>query len=84
MEAAGPAALYLSILTFLASNPTPEQLAEFTPPTETQERLRILLARNRAGQLTPAEQAELDQYERIEHLIVMLKAGSLPYLGTTP
>ena len=79
-----PASLYRSILTFLASSPTPAQLAEFRPSAEMQARLRTLLARNKAGQLTPAEQAELDEYERIEHLIVMLKAGSLPYLTATP
>ncbi len=45
-----------------------------------QERLRILLARSKAAELTSAEQKELDEYERIEHLIVMMKVGSLPYL----
>ncbi|WP_273038043.1 hypothetical protein [Iningainema tapete] len=40
-----------------------------------QQRLQIL-RRNKAGELTPKEQRELDEYERIEHLIVMLKAGS--------
>jgi len=30
--------------------------------------------------LTPAERQELDEYERIEHLMVMLKLGNLPCL----
>jgi hypothetical protein len=49
-----------------------------------QERLRTLLTRSKAGELTPAEQQELDEYEQIEHLVIMLKAGSLPYLTSTP
>ena len=75
MDATTPAALHRSILAFLASNPTPEQIAAFTPPPEARERLRSLLARGKAGQLALADEAELDEYERIEHLIVMLKAG---------
>jgi hypothetical protein len=75
-----PAHVYRYILDFLASGPTPEQVAAFRPTPEMQARLEILLARSRAGQLTPAEVAELDEYERIEHLIVMLKAGNLPHL----
>lgn len=43
-----------------------------------QERLRTLL--DRQENLTPSEQAELDEYERIEHLVIMLKAGNLKNL----
>jgi hypothetical protein len=41
------------------------------------------LLRNQAGTLAEIEQRELDEYERIEHLIVMLKAGNLKFLKTT-
>ncbi|WP_279606320.1 hypothetical protein [Aetokthonos hydrillicola] len=41
------------------------------------------MLRSKAGELTPPEQRELDEYERIEHLIVMLKAGSLPHVTRT-
>lgn len=75
-----PAHVYRYILDFLASGPTPEQVAAFRPTPEMQARLETLLVRSRAGQLTPTEAAELDEYERIEHLIVMLKAGNLPHL----
>jgi hypothetical protein len=43
------------------------------------ERLKTLLGRSKAGELTASEQRELNEYERIEHLVVMLKAGSLPH-----
>ena len=42
------------------------------------ERLQTLLDRETAGELTPEERIELDEYERIEHLIVMIKSGNLP------
>ncbi len=72
-----PAHIYRYVLDFLASNPTPQKIAEFKPTSEMQERLRILLTRSKAGELTPSELKELDEYERIEHLVVMIKAGNL-------
>ena len=74
--------IYRYILDFLASNPTPEQIATFRPTPQMIERLQTLLQRSKAGELTPSEQAELDEYERLEHLIVMLKAGNFRYLNS--
>lgn len=79
-----PAATYRYILDFLASNPSAEQITAFGPPLEVQTRLRALLERSAQGHLTPAEVVELEEYERIEHLMVMIKAGSLPYLNPMP
>jgi hypothetical protein len=79
-----PAHIYRYILNFLASKPTPEQIAAFGPTPEMQERLLTLLGRSKAGELTPVEQTELDEYERIEHLVITIKAGSLPFLSSTP
>jgi hypothetical protein len=50
-----------------------QQIAAFGPTPEMQERLRTLLAHHSVGELTPVERTELDEYERIEHL-VMIKA----------
>lgn len=41
------------------------------------DRLQTLLARCKTGELTQLEQQELDEYERIEHLMIMLKTGHL-------
>ena len=76
--------IYRYILSFLASNPTPEQIAAFSPTPEMQQRLRTLLERSQIGELTEKESLELDEYERIEHLVIMLKAGSLQYLTNLP
>jgi len=72
--------IYHYILNFLTSQPTPEQILAFRPTLEMQERLRTLVKRSKAGELTPQEQRELDEYERIEHLMILLKTGSLPYI----
>ena len=78
-----PAHVYRYILNFLASNPSAEEIAAFGPTPEMTERLRTLMAREAAGDMTPAERAELDEYERLEHLMIMIKAGNLHYLTGT-
>ncbi len=76
-----PSHVYRYILNFLASNPDAEKVAAFGPTPEMIERLRTLMARAAAGDLAPAERDELDEYERLEHLMVMIKAGNLHYLA---
>ena len=77
-----PAQVYRYVLDFLASQPTPKQIANFRPTADMQMRMQYLLLQNQADQLSPREQQELDEYERIEHLIIMVKAGNLPHLTT--
>lgn len=81
-QPAVPAHIYRFIVDFLASNPSPEDLATFGPTPEMQARLQTLLERSRSGDLTVVEQAELDEYERIEHLIVLIKSRNLGALAT--
>lgn len=75
-----PAHVYRYVLDFLASRPTPKQLASFGPTQEMTDRLRTLVERESKGEITPAEKAELDEYERLEHLVVMIKSGNLQHL----
>jgi hypothetical protein len=75
-----PAHVYRYVLDFLASRPTSEQVAAFGPTPEMIGRLQTLLGWETAGQITPEERAELDEYERLEHLIVMIKSGALQHL----
>jgi hypothetical protein len=72
-----PAHIYRYILNFIASNPTSEEIAAFRPTSQMQDRLRILIERSKASELTEQERIELDEYERIEYLVIMLKAGNL-------
>lgn len=75
-----PAHVYRYVLDFLASRPSPEQVAAFGPTPEMSDRLRTLLEREGKGEITPAEKVELDEYERLEHLMVMIKSGNLRHL----
>lgn len=75
-----PNQVYRYILEFLISRPSPETLLNFGPTPDMRARVNELLERDRSGQLSPAESAELDEYVRIDHLITMLKAEALPYL----
>lgn len=75
-----PASIYRYLFDFITSNPTSQQISDFRPTLEMQDRLRTLLDRSQADQLTALEHLELDEFERIEHLIIMLKSGNLRYL----
>lgn len=65
---------------FLASRPTAEQVVAFSPTTEMTDRLRALIEQEGKGEIAPAERAELDECERLEHLMVMIKSGNLRHL----
>jgi hypothetical protein len=41
-----------------------------------QERLQTLLSRSHTDTLTPIEQTKLDEYERIEHLSILLNLAT--------
>ncbi len=71
---AGRAAV--EFIDFFLSNPPHEAVVNYHVSPETQARLRRLLALNEARLLGEAEQAELDELERLEHIIILLKAQS--------
>jgi hypothetical protein len=73
-----PVRVYRHILDFLASEPTPEQIAAFAPTPEMVERRRMLVECEKMEELTQAEKKELDEYDRIEHLMIMIKTDNLP------
>ncbi len=62
------------VIEFLASGPRPSEIIGFRPSSEHVERSRELLDKNRASQLSKAEEAELDEMEHINHLMSLLKA----------
>jgi hypothetical protein len=65
--------LFDTVLDFLASTPTPEQIVAYQPPEPLQQRLSELLAQNRAGGLSAAEQTELDEFLRMNRFMSRLK-----------
>ena len=65
---------FKEMMDFLVSGSTPEQTVAFKISPTTQERLEELLDKNREGSLTDDETTELDVYEQVSHLLILLKA----------
>ena len=61
-------------IQFLLTNPSPQEVLDYHGSERAQQRLQRLLALNEAGLLGEAEQLELDELQRIEHTLIMLKA----------
>ena len=78
-----PNEVYRALLDFLTSNPSPEAVLNFKPTPQMQARISTLLEKNRVAQLTPAESAELDEYERINRFVRKLKIRALKDLKAT-
>ncbi len=70
-------AVYDDLLDVLAESANAERLLAFRLSEPLQARLDALLEKNREGVLTNEEIAELDAYERFEHLVRLLKARVL-------
>lgn len=62
------------ILDFLAAGTTAESIANFRPSEQAQARVRELIDRRGEGAITPSENEELEEYLRLEHLMIMAKA----------
>lgn len=65
--------VYREIYYFLASAPSREQILAYRPSAITQERIDYLLGASKRGQLSAEEEAELDEFEQVEHFVRMLK-----------
>lgn len=65
--------VYSEVYRFLASSPSKEEILAFRPSQATQNRIRELLQLNKGNLLTIEQQAELDEFEQVEHFVRMLK-----------
>ncbi len=65
--------VYREVYYFLASGPSHAEILDFRPSQASQKRIRALLTANQEGRLTAEEQAELDEFEQVEHFVRMLK-----------
>jgi hypothetical protein len=72
---------YLEVLDFLMTRPTLQDVVAFKVSSTAQERLRSLLAKNREGIITDSEMAELESYEQLEHLMILMKARAIAAVG---
>ena len=62
------------IIDFLLRNPTQDEVLTYHASDRAQRRLQRLLALNEAGLLSEAEQEELAELDKLEHIVIMLKA----------
>jgi hypothetical protein len=74
-------AVYDDLLDLLAESADAKRVLAFRLSDEKQAWLDELLEKNREGMLTDDEAAELDVYERFEHLVRLLKARMLQKQG---
>jgi hypothetical protein len=64
---------YRELLDFLTSQPSLEQIVNFSPSEQAVERLRYLIRISRERVLNVDERFELDEYTRMDHFMQMLK-----------
>jgi hypothetical protein len=74
--------VYRYVLAFLAKDPSPQEILDFRLTPAMQERASDLLEKNRSGELTAVESAELDEYVHINDLVSLLKARALQHVRT--
>jgi hypothetical protein len=70
---------YDEVVDLFARGSSSAEILAFRPSAETQERVRQLLARNKTGELTADEEAELERFGELEHLMQLVKARALAY-----
>lgn len=72
---------YEDLVDFIAAGSTPQNVIAFRPSEPALERVRDLVAREKAGNLSPEETSELDHYLQIEHIMRLAKARAKRYLA---
>lgn len=71
---------YEEIIDFIAAGTTPESLIDFQPSEVVKERVADLIFRDKTGNLSIEEKAELDNYLMLEHLLRLVKARAYQYI----
>ena len=65
---------YDEIIELFANGSSPQKIVSFKPSDESKKRVQELLQKNESGLLTSEEEAELDDFGQIEHLMRLVKA----------
>jgi hypothetical protein len=73
---------YEEIVDLFARGASSAEVLAFRPSVETQKRVRDLLERNAADELTEEEATELERFGELEHLMQLIKARAQEYLKT--
>ena len=67
-------AAYDEMVDLFADPAVAERILNFHPSPAMQARIEELLEKNRQGSLSSEEQVELDEVERLEHFMRLIKA----------
>lgn len=78
-----PVNAYQEIVEFMAARPTLAQMATFRFSDAVEAHVDELLTANRNRRLTDAEAAELDEFDKLEHMMRMVKLTALEKLATS-
>jgi len=70
---------YDEIVDLFARGTSSAGVLKYKPSVEAQERVRYLLEKNDAGELTGDEAAELDRFSELEHFMQLVKARAHQY-----
>ena len=73
---------YDEIIDLLARGASSAEIVAFQLSEDTQERVRFLLERNSAGELTAEEEAELDILGEVGQVMQLIKIRAQEYLKT--
>jgi len=79
--ATAESAAYDELLDLFVAPTVAKRILAFHPSAAMQKRIEALLAKQRDQTLTPEERAELDEFERIEHFVRLVKARAHQKLG---
>lgn len=79
MSVANP--IYFELVDFIAEGTTPEKVIHFEPSAEAQQRLAELIERKKADALCIQEEAELDYFMELEHILRIAKARARHFLN---
>ncbi|HXG64321.1 MAG TPA: hypothetical protein VNO70_04380 [Blastocatellia bacterium] len=71
---------YDEIVDMFARGTTSAEILAFRPSPQAQGRVRYLLERNKTGELTEAEAAELERFGELERLMQLVKARAHLYV----
>jgi hypothetical protein len=69
------------VVEFLARQIPAPVLAGFHPSEGTRRRVWELVSKEKDAGLTPDERSELDDYERLEHLLILTRAEARKLSG---
>src|SRR5215216_8153439 len=73
---------YDEIIDLFARGASSAEVLAFRPSEDTQERVRFLLERNAADELTAEEASELELFGELEHVMQLVKVRAQEYLKT--